>query len=337
MPKRVTVAIPTYKRGKLLIDALQSIIVQNVAFNFEILVLDNDCDKALEKKILKIEHPENICLKYIAVPDLGLHNGRNRAAVESNGEIVIFIDDDVITPSGWLEAMYAPFQDSQVGAVGGKTLPKWEVPPPDWLKSIPSDYFSLLDLGDTSREMHWPQTPYGCNMAFRRELILTLGGFPPDGVGDGWIEWKRGDGEIGFAKRVYDEGYKILYSSEAWLYHRIPEKRQTVGFIRRRAVKGAISEAYSEAKHSSPSRLSLLTQAAKHTAKAAIAALKQLAVTFRGVESWLKYDILWVHHSISAIYKIRLALDSDLRKWVYKQHYWTDSASAAIAQRLVKL
>lgn len=323
----VSIAIPTYRRPDLLIDAVKSIVNQKVPYHFEVLVLDNGCDPKLRESLADQFAIVESSVRYIPVSDLGLHNGRNQAAIAAKGEIVVFTDDDVITPPGWLEAICAPFSDPKIGAVGGKTVPQWDALPPNWLKQVPDDYFSLLDLGNVSREMQWPETPYGCNMAFRRELVLTLGGFPPDGVGGGWVEWRRGDGETGFAKRVYDEGYKIIYSPEAWLYHRIPAKRQTIEFVRRRAIKGAISSAYSEIKYFLPNKLLLPIQIAKHTLKALFAGAKRFFASFRGVEHWLQYDIQWIHHLISALYKIRILLDPNLRRWVHKEHYWADTSS----------
>jgi glucosyl-dolichyl phosphate glucuronosyltransferase len=322
----ITIAIPTLKRLDLVQDAVDSILHDSMHDNFEILVLDNGCDKELGALIGEHYCNRRVDVKYFEVKDLGLHNGRNKAALKGQGEILVFIDDDVIVPPGWLEAICAPFDDPQVGAVGGKTIPQWDAPPPDWLKQVPDDYFSVLDLGNVSRDMQWPETPYGCNMAFRRELVLILGGFPPDGVGGGWIEWQRGDGETGFAKRVYDEGYKIVYSPKAWLYHRIPAKRQTIEFVRRRAIKGAISSAYSEIKYFLPNKLALPLQIAKHILKALFSGLKRLFTSFRGIEHWLKYDIQGIHHLISALYKIRILLDPSLRKWVHKEHYWADAS-----------
>lgn len=333
---QASIAIPTYRRPNLLIDAVESIVTQKVPYHFEVLVLDNDCDSKLRESLANQFANTESSVRYIPVSDLGLHNGRNQAAIAAKGEIVVFIDDDVIAPLGWLEAICAPFSDSQVGAVGGKTLPQWDALPPNWLKQVPDDYFSLLNLGDAPRAMQWPETPYGCNMAFRRELVLTLGGFPPDGVGGGWIEWRRGDGETGFTKRVYDEGYKVVYSPQAWLYHRIPAQRQTIEFVRRRAIKGAISSAYSEVRYFLPNKLLLPIQVAKHTVKAFIAGLKRLAMSFRGVDHWLQYDIQWTHHWVSALYKTRLLLDPNLRKWVFKQHYWSDTSPNAHQASLIK-
>lgn len=320
----ITIAVPTLRRLDLVQDALESVLNNSVYENYEILVLDNGCDKELGRKIADHYCNREIDIKYFEIKELGLHHGRNKAAIEGKGEIIVFIDDDVIAPPGWLEAICAPFSDPQIGAVGGKTLPQWDAPPPDWVKHVPEDYFSLLDLGDAPRDMQWPETPYGCNMAFRRELVLTLGGFPPDGVGGGWVEWKRGDGETGFAKRVYDEGYKIVYSPEAWLYHRIPAKRQTIEFVRRRAIKGAISSAYSEVRYFLPHKLLLPVQIVKHILKALFSGLKRLFASLRGIEHWLQYDIQWIHHLISALYKTRILLDPSLRKWVHKEYYWAD-------------
>jgi len=321
---RVTVAIPTYQRRHYLLDALQSVICQETKFAFEILVLDNNDKPELKETVLEIAQNSTILIRYIHIEETGLHNVRNIAAIKAYGDIICYIDDDVIVPNSWLAAICEPFNIGEVGGVGGKALPKWESSPPKWIYSLPAYYFSLLNLGPISREMNTLETPYGCNMAYRRELVISLKGFSPDGIGDSLIEWRRGDGEVGFARKVHNMGYKILYVPQAFLYHRIPEQRQTIDFIRRRTIKGAISVSYSEERYSSSSRMSLLFRAIKHIIKGILAILSRLATTPKGTKFWLKYEIQWIHHIISALYKSRLVVDPALRNWVHKSHYWPE-------------
>lgn len=321
-PVLVTVAIPTYQRSKYLLDALQSVIVNNVPFKFEVIILDNGCDCDLQLSVADIAKTTSIPIRYVQVEELGLHNGRNLGAILAKGEIVVYIDDDVIVPSGWLESLCQPFNNPKVGGVGGKILPKWEAVPPDWLKLLDSSYFSLLDLGDSDRDMTFPETPYGCNMAYRRELILSLGGFSPDGIGGAWIEWQRGDGETGFAYKVYKEGYRIAYSGRAWLYHRIPAQRQTHEFAYRRTIKGAVSSAYFYCRQVKLSRSRLSLQALKCILKMSLSSIKQLFKGLQPVEKRLPQQLDTIYYAISALYVLRAIIDPNLRHWISKPDYW---------------
>ena len=318
----VTVAIPTYKRSDYLIDALQSAIDQETNFDFELLVLDNDCDRTLEEKVKAIAKETTKPVRYIPVPEIGLHNGRNTGAIEGKGEIIVYIDDDVITPQGWLQALCQPFADSQVACVGGKTIAKWEATPPEWIESIPPDYFSILDLGEDTQEINYPQTPYGCNMAFRRHLVLGFGGFPPDGMGGAKIEWRRGDGETGFAYKIYAENYKIMYAGKGWLYHRIPAQRMTLAYARSRSMKGAISGFYTELRTYQYPTIVLVFKGLKSICKFFYFSFINLALRFFPMRRWLKYDIQAMHYAITALYQLRLAVDRNLRRWVEREDYW---------------
>jgi glycosyltransferase involved in cell wall biosynthesis/predicted O-methyltransferase YrrM len=324
----VTVVVPTYQRQEHVFGALRSLVVQKTDFDFEILVLDNDCDPKLKADVLDFSGETSIPVRYIPVREIGLHNGRNLGAVEGLGEIIVYIDDDVITPPGWLAAICQPFEDSAVGGVGGKVLPQWETPPSDWVKSLPPSYFSLLNLGEISREMSNKENPYGCNMAFRRDLILSLEGFPPDGVGGGWIEWRRGDGETGFSQKVRQDGYKLMYQADAWLYHCIPTSRQTLEFARRRTMKSAISSAYSKCRELKLSRAKIARQVAQCVYQSIIPTARYLQNIPQPLEKRLRYEMAVFHNFALIMYQVRVIFDSDLRRWINKTSYWSTKAES---------
>lgn len=318
----VSVAIPTYKRSTYLLDALKSVIIQQTDFLYEILVLDNACDHNLQAEVEKIALQTTISIRYIPVLELGLHNGRNKAALEGKGEIIVYIDDDVIAHQGWLSSLCVPFQDPTVGGVGGKSIPKWEGKRPEWLDFLHPSYFSILDLGNETKQMHFPDTPYGCNMAFRRSLVLELGGFAPDGMGGGKIEWQRGDGETGFAYKVYAKNYKIIYTNEGHLYHRIPGQRMTLSFVRSRSMKGAISGFYTQQRTHHYRSSVLVFKGLKSICKFVFFSISELTLRFLPIQAWIKYDIQAIHHFITGLYQLRLAFDGQLRKWVERENYW---------------
>lgn len=58
-------------------------------------------------------------LSYVAVPEPGLHNGRHEGTRCAQGNLVVFVDDDIIAAPGWLQAIVETFQDPEVHIVGG--------------------------------------------------------------------------------------------------------------------------------------------------------------------------------------------------------------------------
>ncbi|HWQ46667.1 MAG TPA: hypothetical protein VN376_07360, partial [Longilinea sp.] len=121
---------------------------------------------------------------------------------------------------------------------------KFTVTPPEWVKDHPG-YFSLLDLGDTEREILFPQeTLFGCNFCIRKNVLMEVGGFNPDGFSNLEYYWQRGDGETGLQRKIAQTPWRMLYNPSAWLFHQIPQTRLTHDFLIRRAQTQAVSDSF---------------------------------------------------------------------------------------------
>jgi len=95
----ITVIIPTYKRIKDIQECLDSILMQTV-LPYEVLVIDNEnsleTEKVVKATYLKFE-TLNILLKYINnTIENSLTVARNLGVRNSTGNIISFLDDDVI-------------------------------------------------------------------------------------------------------------------------------------------------------------------------------------------------------------------------------------------------
>jgi GT2 family glycosyltransferase len=242
----VSVIIPTHDREDFLIDALDSVARQQaIAGAYELLVVENAPSPRLGPRITEFSRSSPVAVRYVHEPRPGLHHARHRGALEAHGSILVYVDDDVLAPPGWLDGLVAPFADRSVAIVGGPVRPLWEVPPPDWVAGIPDSYFSLLDLGDREQELRYPDGAYGCNMAIRRDTLFEVGGFNPDAMGwDHRLFWLRGDGETGLHLKVAQAGYRVLYVPSAGLMHRMPASRVTPRAIRHRGLLVGLSHSF---------------------------------------------------------------------------------------------
>jgi glycosyltransferase involved in cell wall biosynthesis len=222
-----SIIVPTFgSRIPYLRDALYSLQNQDYPPDeYEILVVDNSPDGRLAPLIEEMNHKGKHFVRYLREGMAGLHRARHAGAKQATGEVLVYIDDDVIVHRQWLEAMMRPFSCDQVACVGGKVIAQWETEIPEWFSQFEKEILSLLDLGTQPLELKYPQFVWGCNMAVRKETLFRIGGFNPDGIGDRRLIWLRGDGECGLEKKIYDLGLKIIYEPEAWLYHRIPASR----------------------------------------------------------------------------------------------------------------
>ena len=71
----------------------------------------------------------------VTAKEVGLLAGRHRALEICEEDLLIYLDDDVTFPTGWLHKMVEPFEDPDIHFVGCRYLPDYEYAPPTWLES----------------------------------------------------------------------------------------------------------------------------------------------------------------------------------------------------------
>jgi glycosyltransferase involved in cell wall biosynthesis len=247
----ISIIIPTRNRCQFLKDAIESIYVNEFSKEkFEVIVVDNNSNDETKKicDSLKTIHKN---LFYFFEPRNGLLFGRHKGLEESQGNILIYIDDDVLVTKKWLETFEKIFSgDAQIVLAGGNNLPKYEGKVPEWENSLwkscsygryLSEY-SLIDFNSLKQEVA-PQFFYGCNFAIRRQFLIDCKGFHPDGFSKENILF-RGDGESYISEQVQKLGRKAYFSHEASIYHRIPTERLTEEYLSFRHYSQGISFSY---------------------------------------------------------------------------------------------
>ncbi|OKH56904.1 hormogonium polysaccharide biosynthesis glycosyltransferase HpsN [Scytonema sp. HK-05] len=218
----ISVIIPTYCREEPLRDSIADVLKQDYP-NYEVLVVDQTPkhDPAIEAYLEELTAATKI--KWFRLNWASLPGARNYAVRRAAGEIILFIDDDVQLPDGFLAAHAKNYlENPEVGAVAGRVFDRMklgdsggklqiEYLPPQAMD--PGIAWYYIDLVHTIK----PQevlTARGCNMSFRRE-IFTKHGLRFD-------ERFRGSAvreESDFCLRLRQTGYKIWYAPEAHLVH----------------------------------------------------------------------------------------------------------------------
>ncbi|MDR4508955.1 MAG: glycosyltransferase [Candidatus Brocadiaceae bacterium] len=248
----VSVIIPTRNRAKCLKVAIESISGQSLdSSEYEIIVMDNGStdDTARIVNEINVKSPH---IRYYIAPEPGLHVGRHLGARMARGDILAYVDDDIIATPDWLLAIRDAFKDPGVAMVGGKILPKWEGDVPDWVDLFKVEteggwtngYLSLLDLGDTTKNISALYV-YGCNFSIRKPVLFECEGFHPDGMPHERIQY-RGDGETALSRAVMKKKYKTIYEPRATVYHLVPPERLTIEYFCLRAFNQGVSDSYAE-------------------------------------------------------------------------------------------
>jgi len=219
----------------------------------EIIVVDNgsiDDTASMYREVKDRFSKHNWRYFYDETP--GLLTGRHLGAREAQGEILAFLDDDVLLGPSWLEALNLAFKDPEVTLTGGPTLPHFEVEPPYWLHGMWIEFekevrvlgeLSLVDLGPNVRAVDPLYIP-GANFAIRKGAFSACGGFNPDCMPKP-LQRYQGNGETGLALNIRARGLKALYHPEAAVKHVIPASRLTPESFEQKGFYQGVGGSYS--------------------------------------------------------------------------------------------
>ena len=212
----ISVIISTRNRASELRQTLMALAKVKIPADWqaELIVVDNaSTDETAE--VVRSAKVANMEAAYVYEATLGKSNALNTALRYTHGEIILFIDDDVLVSEDWVEQMVTAFRQSRADAVVGKTaLPDglaraWLGPLHRWWLAAPDDQ------ADERVEL------IGANMGFRRSVLKRVPGFDPE-LGPG----KLGFGEETlFGKQLVEAGFKLKYTPNAVVVHRPSELR----------------------------------------------------------------------------------------------------------------
>ncbi|MDA7857978.1 glycosyltransferase [bacterium] len=221
-----SIIIPTIaSRFEYLKECLKSIKKQEVNFGFEtIIVIGGKADIKTYENIINSDNT------LILNSEPGLSKQRNCGVKSANGEIMVFIDDDVKADKYWLSNLIKKY-DPQVGIVGGRVEPLLEENLPGWMEG-----HELLLGGFNSIQERKIKTGsiIGCNFSVRKEVLEECGLFD-EKLGRGSKFFTAGEENV--LIRKIKEKYKVVYSHEALAYHFIQKERISQEYINSRAYE----------------------------------------------------------------------------------------------------
>jgi O-antigen biosynthesis protein len=205
-PPKVSVVVCAYNAEPTMRECLESLT--KLAYpNYEVVIVD---DGSTDRTgAIADEYPQ---FKVIHQPNRGLSAARNVGLAAATGEIIAYVDSDAMPDPDWLTYLALKFRATNYVGVGGPNLPP---PEEDWLAncvaSAPGSPTQIL-LDDETAE-HIP----GCNMAFRKDALVEVGGFDPTYTAAG--------DDVDICWRLQDLGYTIGFCPAAIVWH---HRRKTI-------------------------------------------------------------------------------------------------------------
>ncbi|MEO8657497.1 MAG: glycosyltransferase [Bryobacteraceae bacterium] len=228
----ISVILCTYNRCDKLYAALESVSRQILPpeIAWEVLVVDNNSSDRTGDVVAAYTKHSPDRFRYIRETRQGKSFALNTGIQEARGEVVAFMDDDVVVDENWLASLMSQMNDPEWAGAGGRIVPTWTTTPPEWMSSEDRYCLAPIVSFDLRREACWlTEAPWGTNMAFRRSMFAKYGGFRTDLGPRPGNEMRNEDTEFGL--RLLGAGEKLRYEPEALVYHPVCEDRTTEDYF----------------------------------------------------------------------------------------------------------
>jgi glycosyltransferase involved in cell wall biosynthesis len=217
--------------GRLL-DSLTAVRAEAPFSRLEVLVVDNAPSDDATRRVAEAR----AWTRYVLEPKPGLDFARNAALHAATGQLIAYLDDDVVVDAGWLKGLFAAWRSApDAGGYTGLVLPyRLDT-------EAQADFERRGGFGRGFQLTEFRQRRYGnrlhpvgagilgagCNMCFDRKLLLALGGF--DEALDTGAPLPGG-GDLDIFYRVLRSGRSMLYEPAYAVYH---EHRETLPQLER--------------------------------------------------------------------------------------------------------
>lgn len=231
---RLTVGICTWNRSHLLDLALASFHGLRIPrhIEWELLVVNNNCTDETDSIIAK--HEAHLPIRRLFETHPGKSYALNHAVREAHGDYILWTDDDALVDPNWVSAYAEAFSSWPEASIFGGPVKSWfRTDPPKWLNEetmpLVSDVYAIRDFGEEPIELTSANLPYGVNMAIRYKeqseylYDTNLGPRPNSEL--------RGE-ETRLMNKMLEDGEKGRWVPGAIVRHYIPQKRQTIRYIR---------------------------------------------------------------------------------------------------------
>jgi GT2 family glycosyltransferase len=196
---RISVVVCTYNGARTIRDCFEALEKLDYP-GYEVIVVNDGSTDATEN--IAKEFP----FRLISTPNRGLSHARNTGLYLATGEIVAYTDDDAYPDPHWLTYLAEMFLTTTHAGIGGPNLP----PSDDgWIAecvaNAPGGPIHVL-LDDQMAE-HIP----GCNMAFRKECLESIGGFDP--------QFRAAGDDVDICWRLQEKGWTLGFHPSALVWH----------------------------------------------------------------------------------------------------------------------
>lgn len=209
MKIKFSIVIPTYKRKEYVLNILDS-LYKEIGKETEVIVVEQV--ENYEKEFAKKGKELGLSLRYFYLDKASTPRAKNVGVSHAKGEYIIFFDDDVLVKTS--PQLFQPvFTSNQIAAVNGRSIAQGQEEQPNRNDTGRVTFWGKFTDGYSSKIPQEIEALIGCNMCWRKDVFLKVGGFDEQFTGNALRE------EADLSLRARKKGYKILFDPRVEVLH----------------------------------------------------------------------------------------------------------------------
>lgn len=231
-PVSATVVVPTFRRPLSLARVLEGLARQrDPGVEWDVVIVDNDDPPGAEDVVARFSLPAP--LRLVREARRGASHTRNRGVNEATGDVIVFMDDDVVPADDWLRELLAPIIAGRADGTGGRVVLDPMVPRPRWFHPLMAWYLAEHDPASEERQLKPNEFVITASAAFRADVFRSGVSFDPRLGPRAGVQLVNDDVRV--CEQFTAAGGRIRHVPASVVVHELPPDRLRPRYLMRRA------------------------------------------------------------------------------------------------------
>lgn len=226
----ISIVVCTFNGKSRLSSCLKSLVSQEVAPEYEIIVVDNASTDGTSEYANDFFNMPKLSTSWSIVnePKPGLVHARLAGLHAAQYDWVLFCDDDnVLFPDFLFHCHNLIAKNPKIGVLGSHGIPEFLGTKPEWFDRYASSFAVGPQLKDNEKSRHLSHVYGACSIFQKKPLLDILNkGFGPVLSGRKGAEMSSGD-DVEWCWLMQLMNFQVAYSKKLKFNHQLPASRLT--------------------------------------------------------------------------------------------------------------